>query len=128
MSYYILHRYNGAHHYVCIYVLSDYPLHCMPYYTHHKRAFTTMYMFMVYQTTLLSVSHITHITNIRALTTTLALMSYPIATLTECFITYFTAIWALTTMHALMYYQTDPLTEFLLHTSLLCGRSPLRMC
>jgi len=36
MPYYILRRYNGTHHYVCVYALLDYYPHCMPHYTHHK--------------------------------------------------------------------------------------------
>jgi len=36
MPYYILNRYNGAYHCVCVYALSDDSCHCKPYYTHHS--------------------------------------------------------------------------------------------
>ena len=36
MPYYILHRYKGAHHYVCVYVLSDCCDHLRFYYTRHR--------------------------------------------------------------------------------------------
>ena len=36
MPYYILHRYNGTHHYICIYGLSDYSCYCMSYYILHS--------------------------------------------------------------------------------------------
>jgi len=50
---------------------------------------------MRYQTILVTVCLITHITNIRALTTMNVLMSYHMAPFTECLITNFTALQAI---------------------------------
>jgi hypothetical protein len=74
-------------------------------------ALTTMYAFMVNQTTLVTVCLITHITQIRALVTMHALMSYQTALCTECLITHITNIRALTTMHTYMCYQSALITE-----------------
>ena len=89
MPYYTHHKYNGAPHCVCVYALSEHTCHCMPYYTHHKhkvaqhyaiidvlseccltecliiyftviKVLPTMYVFMVYQTTLVTECLITH--------------------------------------------------------------------
>ena len=73
-----------------------------------------MYVFMSYQTDLLSECFVTHFTNIRALCTMYVFMSYQTVLLTECSITHFTNIRALTTMYALMSYQLILFTECLI--------------
>jgi len=64
-----------------------------------KRAITTMYALMCYQSVLLTECLITHLTAVRAITTMYASMCYQIALSTECLITYFTAINAFIIMY-----------------------------
>ena len=111
MPYYILHSDKGAPHYVCVYGLSDYSCRCMPYYTCHKHKGAHHYVCdVLYQTTLLTVCLIIHITNIMALTTVFAIMPYQTTVVTECLITHITNIRALTTVFAFMVYQTNLVT------------------
>jgi len=63
------------------------------------RALTTVYNFMFYQTTLVDVCLITHITNIRALTTVYAFVLYQATLMTVCLITHITNIRALTSVY-----------------------------
>jgi hypothetical protein len=116
MPYYTYHKYKGAHHYVCVYVLSHCSVEWMPYYTlqkykgaHHYVCVDVLSVYCFYECL------ITHITSIMALTTMCAFMCYQTHLLTEDLLTHFTR--TLITMDALMCYQTPlmtvcPITHF----------------